>query len=88
MKVTYNWLKEMVDINVSPEELAEKLTSAGMEVEEIIYQNEHLHHVVVGKILKIEKHPQADRLVVCQVDVGNEVVQIITAVANETTEHN
>ncbi|MBP3345164.1 MAG: phenylalanine--tRNA ligase subunit beta [Clostridia bacterium] len=82
MKVTYNWLKEMIDINISPEELAKKLTSAGMEVEEIIYQNKHLHHVVVGKILKIEKHPQADRLVVCQVDVGNEVLQIITAATN------
>ena len=83
MKVTYNWLKEMVNINVSPEELAEKLTSAGMEVEEIIYQNEHLHHVVVGKILKIGKHPQADRLVVCQVDIGNfQTTQIITAATN------
>ena len=82
MKVSYNWLKEMVDIDVSPEQLAKKLTSAGMEVEEIIYQNKHLHHVVVGKILKIEKHPQADRLVVCQVDIGKEIVQIITAATN------
>lgn len=83
MKVTYNWLKDMVDINVAPEELAKKLTSAGMEVEEVIYQNKNLHHVVVGKILKIEKHPQADRLVVCQVDIGNgHIVQIITAATN------
>ena len=82
MKVTYNWLKELTDINVPAEELASKLTSAGMEVEEIIYQNEHLHDVVVGKILKIEKHPQADRLVVCQVDIGKEIVQIITAATN------
>ena len=82
MKVTYNWLKEMVDINISPEELAKKLTSAGMEVEEIIYQNEHLHDVVVGKILKIEKHPNADKLVVCQVNIGREIVQIITAATN------
>ena len=56
MKVTYNWLKDMVDIDVAPELLAEKLTAAGMEVEEVIYQNEHLHHVVVGRIIKIEKH--------------------------------
>lgn len=82
MKVTYNWLKEMVDINVSPEELAKKLTSAGMEVEEIIYQNEHLHDVVVGKILKIDKHPNADKLVVCQVDIGGKIIQIITAATN------
>lgn len=82
MKISYNWLKDFVDINIAPQELAKKLTSAGMEVEEIIYQNEHLHDVVVGKILKIEKHPQADRLVVCQVDIGSEVTQIITAATN------
>jgi len=82
MKVTYNWLKDFADINVSPEELADKLTKCGMEVEEIEYQNEHLHDVVVGKILKIEKHPEADRLVVCQVDIAEKVVQIVTAATN------
>lgn len=82
MKVTYNWLKEYADINVSAEELADKLTKCGMEVEEISYQNEHLHDVVTGKILKIEKHPQADKLVVCQVDIKNKTVQIVTAATN------
>lgn len=82
MKVTYKWLKEYVNINCSPEELAEKLTQSGFEVEEMIYQNEHLHDVVVGRILKIEKHPQADRLVVCQVDIGDKTTQIITAATN------
>jgi len=82
MKVTYNWLKEFAEINIPAEELADKLTKCGMEVEEISYQNEHLHDVVVGKILKIEKHPQADKLVVCQVDIKEKVVQIITAATN------
>ena len=82
MKVTYNWLKEFADINISAEELADKLTKCGMEVEELTYQNEHLHDVVVGKILKIERHPQADKLVVCQVDIGEKNVQIITAATN------
>ena len=82
MKVTYNWLKDFVNITASPEDMAKRLTSAGMEVEEIIYQNEHLHDVVVGRILKIEKHPQADKLVVCQVDIGKEITQIITAATN------
>ena len=82
MKVTYKWLKDFVDIDISAEELAKKLTAVGMEVEEIIYQNEHLHDVVVGKILKIEKHPQADKLVVCQVNIGERDVQIITAATN------
>ena len=82
MKVTYGWLKDFVDIKISPEELAQKLTNAGMEVEEIIYLNEHLHHVVVGKILKIERHPNADKLQICQVDIGKGNVQIITAATN------
>lgn len=82
MKVTYNWLKEYVNIPLSPEELAEKLTKCGFEVEEIVHQDKFLHDVVVGKILKIEKHPQADRLVVCQVDIGDKTTQIITAATN------
>ena len=82
MKVTYKWLKDFVDIDMPAEMLASKLTNAGMEVEEIIYLNEHLHHVVVGKILKIEKHPNADKLQVCQVDIGKQIVQIITSATN------
>jgi phenylalanyl-tRNA synthetase beta chain len=82
MKVTYKWIKDFVDIHEKPEEVAKRLTSAGMEVEEIIYQNEHLHDVVVGKIVKIEKHPQADKLVVCQVDIGEKLTQIVTSATN------
>ena len=82
MKVTYKWLKDFVDIEESAEKLSERLTSAGFEVEEIIYQNEHLHNVKVGKIVKIEKHPAADKLQVCKVDLGGEFVQIITSATN------
>lgn len=82
MKISYNFLKDFVDINVSPEELAEKLSTSGFEVEEVIYQNEHLHDVYVGKITKMEKHKDADKLQVCTVDVGNKVVQIITSATN------
>lgn len=83
MKITYNWLKDFVDLkNVSVEEIAKKLTVSGFEVEDLIYMNEHLHDVYVGHIDKIEKHPEADRLVVCQVDVGFKKVQIITSATN------
>lgn len=82
MKVTYNWLKDFVNIDVSAENLAEKLTSAGFEVEEIEYMNKHLHDVYVGKITKIEKHPEADRLFVCRVDLKDRQVQIITSATN------
>ena len=82
MIVTLNWLKDFVDIDVSPEKLAELLTNSGNEVEEIIYQDRFLKNVVVGKILKIEQHPNAEKLVVCQVDIGTKVTQIITAAKN------
>ena len=82
MKVSYKWLKDYVDIDESAESVAQKLTSSGFEVEDMIYMNEHLHDVYVGKIVKIEKHPEADRLVVCQVDVGSKTVQIVTSATN------
>ena len=82
MKVSYNWLKEFVNIDVSAQEIADRLTVSGFEVEDLVYMNEHLHDVYVGKILKIEKHPEADKLVVCQVDVGFKNVQIITSATN------
>ena len=83
MKVSYNWLKDFVDLKgLTPEQIADKLTVSGFEVEEIVYINEHLHDVYVGKIEKIEKHPQADRLVVCSVDVGFKEVQIVTSATN------
>ena len=82
MKVSYKWLKDFVDIDESAESIAQKLTSSGFEVEDMIYMNEYLHDVYVGKIVKIEKHPEADRLVVCQVDVGSKTVQIVTSATN------
>ena len=81
MKVTLNWLKDFIDIDLTPEELAEKLTNSGNEVEEIIYQDKYLKNVVVGQILDIQKHPNADKLVVCKVDIG-EITQIVTAAKN------
>ena len=82
MLVTYNWLKEFVDINISAEELAEKLTKIGMEVEEVVYQDTYLKHVVVGKINKISQHPNAEKLTICSVNIGEKDVQIITAAKN------
>lgn len=82
MKVSYNWLKDFVDIDIPVSELCEKLSTSGFEVEEYSFQNEHLHDVYVGKITKIEKHKEADRLQVCQVDVGEKSVQIITSATN------
>ena len=73
MKISYNWLKEFVDINISPEKLAEVLTMRSFEVEEIIYQGEGLDNVVVGEVLEVTKHPDADRLSLVKVNVGKEL---------------
>lgn len=83
MKVSLKWLSDFVDLDgISPEDIASKLTISGFEVEEIEYMNRHLHDVFVGHITKIEQHPDADRLLVCQVDVGFKKVQIITSAKN------
>lgn len=85
MKVSYSWLKEYVDIDVSPEVLADKLLNVGFEVEEIIYQGQEISNVVVGKIVDIQKHENSDKLQICQIDVGEEhggIVQIVTAATN------
>lgn len=82
MLVTLNWLKDFVDISDTPQNIADKLTLAGMEVEEIIFQDRFIDHVRIGKILEIKQHPNADRLTVCRVDLGDKEVQIITSARN------
>ncbi len=72
MKVSYNWLKDYVDIDVSPEEVADMLTLSGLEVEEIEIHGSSLDGVVVGRVLSTAQHPNADRLTLCKVDVGEE----------------
>lgn len=82
MKVPYNWLKDYVEINVDPHTLGDKLTLSGSALEEVIIQGDNIKNVVTGKITKIEKHPDADRLNVCQVNIGKEEIQIVTAATN------
>ena len=83
MKAPLSWLKEYVDIDISAEALQEKLFSCGFEVEELIFLGKDVTNVVVGKIMKCEKHPDADRLTVCTVDCGDHgVKQICTAATN------
>jgi phenylalanyl-tRNA synthetase beta chain len=70
MRISLNWLKELVDLPMSPEELAEMLTMAGFEVEDIENRQTWADGVVVGKVLTREPHPNADKLSVCTVDIG------------------
>ncbi len=84
MKVSYNWLKQYVDLEgITPEELAEKLTRSGVEVESIESRNKGVSQVVIGHVVEREKHPDADKLNVCQVDVGQaERLQIVCGAPN------
>ncbi len=82
MKASIEWLKEYSDINVTPVELGDILTMTGSKVETVDQKGNDIKNVVVGKILEIEKHPNADKLVVTKVDVGTEKIQIVTGAKN------
>ena len=84
MNVSLKWLGTLVDIKgFKPEDMAEVLTCDGIPVEHVIHPAPGIKGVVTGKILKVEKHPDAAHLLVCQLDVGqDEPVQIITSADN------
>ncbi|MBG1269195.1 phenylalanine--tRNA ligase subunit beta [Nostoc sp. WHI] len=83
MRISLNWLRELVEIKLSPEELAETLTMAGFEVEEIEDRRTWANGVVIGKVLERQPHPNADKLSVCQVDIGaGEILNIVCGAAN------
>ena len=83
MLASVNWLKEYVDIDVTPEELAEKLTRVGLEVDGINYLGKGIEGVVTGKVVEIERHPNSDHLWICMIDVGGpEILQILTGAQN------
>jgi len=82
MLVSYSWLKDYVDVSVDAKKLADDLTMSGSKVETIKSYGNEINNVVIGKIISIEKHPDADKLQVGIVDVGEEKLQIITGAQN------
>ena len=83
MRVSYNWLKDYIDLELSPEELAERLTHAGVEVERVETFAEAPTRVVVGKIVTLEPHPYKSRLWVAGVDPGSgRPLQIVCGARN------
>ncbi len=85
MRVGYKWLKELVDVNLEPQVLADKMTMAGIAVETVENLAQGLDRVVVGEITAMEKHPNADKLWICQVNTGSEPRQIVTGAQNLKT---
>jgi len=84
LQISYKWLKEYVDFNYTPDELTEKLTMAGLEVEGMEYLGEGLEDIIIGKIEKIEEHPNADKLVICRVMLNKQgkVMTVVTGAPN------
>ena len=83
MKVSQNWLKSLVEINTTPEDLSEKLSIGGFEVESLIDCSEEFKGIVLGKVLSIVKHENSDKLSICNVDIGrSEYLQIICGAKN------
>ncbi len=83
MNATLNWLKTYIDFDFSPDELAERLTMLGIEVESVKQLGAALEGIVVGKVTSIKPHPNADKLVLCQVDIGEtDVLQIVCGAPN------
>ena len=83
MKVSQNWLKKLVEINSTPEELSEKLSIGGFEVESLQDCSNNVNGVVLGKVLSVLKHEGSDKLSICQVDIGKpKNLQIICGAHN------
>ncbi|MCL2864820.1 MAG: phenylalanine--tRNA ligase subunit beta [Lachnospiraceae bacterium] len=86
MKTSLSWLRAYVpELDVSVQVFTDAMTLSGTKVEDCVLLDENLDQIVIGQIDKIEKHPDADKLLICQVNVGSEVVQIVTGAPNVNT---
>ena len=83
MNTTISWIKAYVpELSCTDQEYCDAMTMSGTKVESFEALDKNLEKIVVGQIEKIEKHPDADKLIVCQVNVGTETVQIVTGAPN------
>ena len=83
MNTALSWIKAYVpDLTCTDQEYCDAMTLSGTKVEGYERLDKNLEKIVVGRIEKIEKHPDADKLIVCQVNIGNEVIQIVTGAPN------
>ena len=87
MLVSLKWLKDYVDIDASPEELAQMLTMSGLEVEEIKTIEPKFSGVVIARILSVKQHPGADKLSICEVSDGTQTYQIVCGAPNVKEVH-
>jgi phenylalanyl-tRNA synthetase beta chain len=83
MKISLNWIKEYINLDgISVEEIVDKLTMSGLEVEDVVNQNEIYKNFLVGEVKSVSKHPNADKLSVCEVFDGNNFLQVVCGASN------
>ena len=83
MNTPLSWIRAYVpELDCTDQQYADKMTLSGTKVENYTKLNENLEKIVIGQIEKIEKHPDAEKLVICQVNTGTETLQIVTGAPN------
>lgn len=82
MRASYLWLKDFVDFSLPPAELANLLTMAGLEVENVEPVGPLLDGIIVGHVLEVRKHPNADKLTLCHVDLGGRSLEVVCGAPN------
>ena len=88
MNTSLSWIKAYVpDLDVTAQEYTDAMTLSGTKVEGYEKLDADLDKIVIGQIDKIEKHPDADKLIICQVNVGTETIQIVTGAPNVKEEN-
>lgn len=78
MKLPLSWIKEYVDVTEDIQTLCKKMVDIGLEIEEVVYLGENVTNVVVCQIVDIAQHPNAERLLCCKVDIGGQIIPIVT----------
>lgn len=82
MKFTISWLKEHLDTQKSDQELIDSLTNIGLEVEDVVNASEIFSNFIVAQVVEEKKHPNADKLKVCRVDIGSDIVDVVCGAPN------
>lgn len=86
MLISFEWLKEFINLEgITPEDLADKMSRTGIEVEDVVRPSDGLKKIVVGEVVECVDHPNSDHLHICQVNIGDEVTQIVCGAPNVAT---
>ena len=79
--INLEWVKDYIDIgDISPEELAERVTKTGINIEKII--SNHINNLVIGEVISCKDHPNSDHLRVCEVNTGSKCIQVVCGASN------